>query len=175
MQKDDSNQEALSRLFELLETQKVQQQNLLSRLTQVASHQEAEARKTDIFKSMYNRDMKKLRELLEATPASEMAVMRDTQGMSLVHHLVRTGLGPALEYVLKRVPNLADSVTIPSGSPANWTPLMVLVDAPTGSLGGEDYAYQMLLVLLSCMSATGIQRLGVSWFKAKVSSFCFQV
>ena len=63
-----------------------------------------------------------------------------------------------------KAPSSADSVTHPSGNPANWTPIMVLVDAPPGSLGGVDYAYNMLKLLLAHMSATGIQILGLSVF-----------
>ena len=165
LQKGEGNDEALSRLFELLEMQKLQQQTLLSRLTKVTAYQENEARKQDIYKFMYDRNMRGLRPALEAMPADEMAMMRDQQGMSLCHHLVRTGLGPALEYVLGKAPSLADSATHPGGgNPANWTPIMVLVDAPPGSLGGVDYAYNMLKLLLVHMSATGIQILGLSVF-----------
>ena len=66
LQKGEGNDEALSRLFELLEMQKLQQQTLLSRLTKVSAYQENEARKQDIYKFMYDQNMRGLRPALEA-------------------------------------------------------------------------------------------------------------
>ncbi|CAE7362190.1 unnamed protein product [Symbiodinium sp. CCMP2592] len=162
--------EMLGRLFGLLETQKVQQQALLSRLQ---SRQEMDERKNVIFTALYNRDMTRLRAELQALTVSDLVSIRDEEGMTVAHHAVRLGLGPCLEYTLRKAPTLADAVTNPSGRPANWTPLMVLVDAPPGSLGGTDYAYDMLKVLVSYMSVTGLVNLGP--FKSPTGATAFHI
>ncbi|CAE7460837.1 unnamed protein product [Symbiodinium sp. CCMP2592] len=162
--------EMLGRLFGLLETQKVQQQALLSRLQ---SRQEMDERKNVILTALYNRDMTRLRAELQALTVSDLVSIRDEEGMTVAHHAVRLGLGPCLEYTLRKAPTLADAVTNPSGRPANWTPLMVLVDAPPGSLGGTDYAYDMLKVLVSYMSVTGLVNLGP--FKSPTGATAFHI
>ncbi|CAE7033967.1 unnamed protein product [Symbiodinium sp. CCMP2592] len=88
---DPESAETLARLFELLETQKVQQQTLLTRLTKVTNQAEADQRKKEVFEVMYNRDFSRLRHLLcNELPVSELATLRDHQGMSLAHHLVES-------------------------------------------------------------------------------------
>lgn len=148
--------EMLARIMGLLESQKVQQQAMLSRMQ---SRQEREDRKSTVLTSLYNRDMPRLRAELQALSVSELVTIRDEEGLTVAHHAVRLGLGPCLEFTLRKAPTLADAVTNPSGRPANWTPMMVLVDAPPGSLGGSDYAYDMLKVLVSHMSVTGLLHL----------------
>ena len=66
--------EMLGRLFGLLETQKVQQQALLSRLQ---SRQEMDERKNVILTALYNRDMQRLRAELQALTVSDLVSIRD--------------------------------------------------------------------------------------------------
>ena len=156
--------ETLTRMFELLESQRIVQQALLSKLTSEAKDSQEAATKADIWAKMFQRDLEGLRPVLEKAPSSLLVAIRDDEGMTLVHHMTRLGLGPALQYVLDRVPGLADAVSHPSGRVGNWTALMVLVDTPPGSIGGNDYAYNMLRILLRTMSATGIMQLAIEGF-----------
>ena len=155
--KTADNSEVLGRLFGLLETQKVQQQAMLSKMQ---CRQEEEERKQKILSALYSRDMPLLRTLLQGLGSSSALVtIRDDEGLTVAHHAVRLGLYPVLEWTLRQAPSLADSVTNPSGRPANWTPMMILVDSAPGAIGGADAAYEMVKMLLVHMSATGLQSL----------------
>ena len=167
--KKSDDKEALSRLFSLLESQKVQQQAILSRMQ---SRQQQEDAKEEIMAAVYNRDLPKLRLLLQQVSDSAIVSMRDEEGMTLCHHAVRLGMYELLQWVMIKAPALADSVTNPSGRPGNWTPLMVLVDAPPGTLGGRQAACEMLKMLTVHMSATGLQLLGVAYLVTMIFLGC---
>ncbi|CAJ1459013.1 unnamed protein product [Effrenium voratum] len=150
----DSRDEALTRLYELLETQKVQQQAVLSSLQ---TRQERELFQQSMLSALLNRDSETSVQLICKASPAQLMMARDEAGLTVVHHAVRLGLGQVLEAALRKAPLLADAVTFPSSKPDNWTPLMVLCDAAPGSLGGLDHAYEMLKYLLCFMSATGMQ------------------
>ena len=157
-QNNSEANESLTRLYELLENQRLSQQALLSKLT---SQADEKAAKDNIWAAMLSRNIETLGPLLEQTSASALVSMRDQEnGFTVLHHITRLGLGPALEFVLNKAPVLADAVSAPMGRAGNWTALMVLVDTPFGSIGGPDYAYKMLTLLLAYMSSTAIQSLG---------------
>ena len=173
-QNNSESSETLTRLFELLESQRVVQQALLSKLSSEAQDTQEVATKAKIWTLIFQRDLAGLRPVLESAPSGLLVGIRDDEGMTLAHHMARLGLGPALEYVLDRVPGLADAVSHPSGRVGNWTALMVLVDSPPGSLGGSDYAYNLLKLLLRYMTATGIRQLAIEsfvWFVLIYSLF----
>ena len=152
--KTADNTEVLGRLFGLLETQKVQQQAMLSKMQ---CRQEEEERKQKILAALC-REMQLLRQLLQGLGSSSALItIRDDEGMTVAHHAVRLEPFPVLEWTLRRAPSLADSVTNFSGRPPNWTPMMILVDSAPGSIGGHDAAYEMVKMLLPHMSATGLQ------------------
>ena len=155
----DSRDEALTRLYELLETQKVQQQAVLSSLQ---TRQERELFQQSMLSALLNRDSETSVQLICKASPAQLMMARDEAGLTVVHHAVRLGLGQVLEAALRKAPLLADAVTFPSSKPDNWTPLMVLCDAAPGSLGGLDHAYEMLKYLLCFMSATGMQILSSS-------------
>ena len=151
---DNEAKETLTRLYELLESQRLAQQALLSKLTGQA---DALKKKEQILEALSKQDMKALRPLLADTDVASLVSMRDEQGFTLCHMLCRLGLGPALEFLLKRAPMLADQTSSVTARAGNWTPLMILSDAPPASLGGEDYQYNMVALVLRYMSATGLQ------------------
>ncbi len=149
--------ETLTRLYELLESQRLAQQALLSKLTGEA---ETQKKKELIWQALASKDMKALHPLFTSTDTASLISMRDEQGFTLAHMLCRLGLGPPLEYLLKRAPMLADQTSSVSARAGNWTPLMILCDAAPASLGGEDYQYNMVSLVLRYMTATGLQSLG---------------
>ena len=136
---DNEAKETLTSLYELPESQRLAQQALLSKLTGQA---ETQKKKEQIWDAMCKKNMKALRPWLADTDVASLVSARDEQGFTVCHMLCRLGLGPALEFLLKRAPMLADQTSSVSARAGNWTPLMILCDAPPASLGGDDYQYR---------------------------------
>ena len=146
--------QASQSLLQLLEAQKVSNQSLLSKLEKIEAQRVSDNQRSQLLDALVNR-RPGFEAQLNALPVPVLTEVCDGQGMTLIHHAVRTGQADIVEILLQRCPELAEKTTSIDARPASWTPLMVLMDTPMQSVG-EDHYQRILRRLLHVMSVQSI-------------------
>eukprot|EP00435_Cladocopium_sp_Y103_P063735 s662_g25.t1 len=146
----ENRSEVLDRVLQLLEQQKLRSQALVAR-------QEVERTRAnwqeEAFTIVLGNEPLKLLDMLEEVTESNVLMMRDGNGLNLLHQCCRIGCVAVVEKLLSINASLSDQMTSPNGRPAFWSPLMVLLDSKP-SMWEEDYKYLMNVVLHSSSLAT---------------------
>ena len=146
--------QASQSLLDLLEAQKVSHQSLLAKLEKIEAQRVSENQRSQLLDALLNRDPG-FEAQLAALPVPVLTEVCDSQGMSLIHHAVRTGQANIVDLLLQRCPELAEKTTGIDARQARGTPLMVLMDTPVHSVG-EDIYQRILRLLLHVMSVQSI-------------------
>lgn len=146
----DNRSEVLDRVLTLLEQQKLRSQAMVAR-------QEAERTRSnwqeEAFSLICGPEPLRLLDLLDEVTESNVLMMRDGNGLNLLHQCCRIGCIPVVEKLLTIHPALTDQMTSPHGRPAFWSPLMVLLDAKR-IMWEDSYKELMGLILASSSLAT---------------------
>ena len=141
-------------LLDLLEAQKVSHPSLLAKLERLEAERVSDSQRASLLEALVNRDPGLEAKLLEL-PTPLLLEVCDSQGMTLLHHAVRTGQPDIVETLLHRCPELAEKPTSIDARAARWTSLMVLMDTPTSAMGEEAYE-RIMRCLLRYMSVGAI-------------------
>ena len=130
--------EVLSRMMKLTQEQRLQNQVLLARLEE----RDTEVNYTNkVLQALLSpRPDDCLAMLASATAASVMNI-KDADGATALHHAVRVGAWQVVDRLLALNSNLANCMTHMHGRPANWSPLMVLIDRSPSSLPENCHGY----------------------------------
>lgn len=146
----ENQDEVLDRILQLLEQQRLQRQAAVAR-------QEAERTRAnwqdDAFRQLFGPEPLKVLDLLEEVTAANILMMVDGNGLNLLHQACRVGCVPVVEKLLDMNVALADQLTSPTGRPAHWSPLMVLLDAKSG-IGQDEYMWLIQLLVTHSSLAT---------------------
>ena len=147
----------MKRVLRLLEEQRLHSHAFLAKSSRQDSFSENQER---IFAALMGPTPLAVLPMLDDMAASQALLLRDKNGMSLLHFSARLGYWEVMDRMLQINPQLCDQMTSPVGRPAHWSPLMILIDA--GQARDPQTFRYMLARLLQETSLTTIEARGAN-------------
>ena len=147
----------MKRVLRLLEEQRLHSHAFLAKSSRQDSFSENQER---IFAALMGPTPLEVLPMLDDMAASQALLLRDKNGMSLLHFSARLGCWEVMDRMLQINPQLCDQMTSPVGRPAHWSPLMILIDA--GHARDPQTFRYMLARLLQETSLTTIEARGAN-------------